>query len=170
MQRTDLIAFQGRLAERLQLAQQGAAESRWLAVVAGDARLLLPLAQAGEISAYAQPTVLPHAQPWFLGLLNLRGELCGIVDLAAFLGGGSGARPSARSRLVQFAPSLDTNAALLIDHLAGLRTPGQFVVDPLAPPAAEPWLGAGLLDGDGLRWRELNLALLADDTRFLQIV
>ncbi len=170
MARSSLIEFQGRLAERLQQAQHAAGESRWLAVVAGDARLLLPLAQSGEISSYTVPTALPHAQPWFVGLLNLRGEVCGIVDLAAFLGDGGATRAGARSRLVQFAPSLDTNVALLVEQLVGLRTPEQFVVDPQAPPATLPWLGPGLLDADGLRWRELNLALLADDSRFLQVV
>ena len=169
MARSSLIEFQGRLASRLQAAQQAQTESRWLAVVAGSQRILLPLAQSGEISAYEAPAGLPHAQPWFIGLVNLRGVLCGVVDLAAFLGTRQPgtARTGPLSRLVQFSPRLEINAVLLVDQLAGLRTAGQFVVEEDAPPAPEPWLGLGLRDTAGLSWRELNLATLADDPRFL---
>ncbi|SCC92738.1 CheW protein [Thiomonas sp. X19] len=172
MARSSLIEFQSQLASRLQAAQLTQSESRWLAVVAGQQRILLPLSQAGEISAYEPPMLLPHAQAWFAGLVNLRGVLCGVVDLAAFLGArlASSPRSNAQSRYIQFTPQLEINAVLLVDQLAGLRTPGQFVMDEHSPAATEPWLGPGLLDASGLTWRELNLALLADDPRFLAVV
>lgn len=169
MARSSLIEFQGRLASRLQAAQLAQTESRWLAVVAGSQRILLPLAQSGEISAYEPPAGLPHAQPWFVGLVNLRGALCGVIDLAAFLGARQpgAARAGPQSRLVQFSPRLEINAVLLVDQLVGLRTAGQFVVEENAQPAAETWLGPSLRDTAGLSWRELNLAALAEDPRFL---
>jgi twitching motility protein PilI len=172
MARSSLIEFQSQLAARLQAAQLVQSESRWLAVVAGQQRILLPLSQSGEISAYEAPTALPHAQTWFAGLVNLRGVLCGVVDLAAFLSTSHASNPRshAQSRYIQFTPQLEMNAVLLVDQIVGLRTPGQFVMDEHAPEAAEPWLGPGLLDTSGLAWRELNLALLADDPRFLAVV
>ncbi len=172
MARSSLIEFQSQLASRLQAAQLTQSESRWLAVVAGQQRILLPLSQAGEISAYEPAMPLPHAHAWFAGLVNLRGVLCGVVDLAAFLGARLAgiSRSNAQSRYLQFTPQLEINAVLWVDQLAGLRTPGQFVMDEHAPAASEPWLGPGLLDTSGLTWRELNLALLADDPRFLAVV
>jgi twitching motility protein PilI len=170
MARSSLIEFQDRLASRLQAAQQAESESRWLAVRAGGEHLLLPLAQSGEISTYEAPMALPHAKPWFVGLVNLRGQLCGVIDLAAFLGAGAAQPSTAQSRLVQFSARLELNAVLLVDQLAGLRTPSQFVVDAAAGAPAAPWLGPWLRDADGLRWRELNLAALAEDPRFLQVV
>lgn len=168
MARSSLIEFQGRLAERLRAAQHAQGESRWLAVAVGGRRLLLPLAQSGEISSYETPTPLPHAQPWFAGLVSMRGVVCGVVDLAAFLGETTRSGPG--RRLVQFSPRLNLNTALLVDQLEGLRTPDQFVVDDQAPPPPEPWLGPALRDAGGQSWRELNLAVLAENPRFLQVV
>ncbi|WP_297911062.1 chemotaxis protein CheW [Thiomonas sp.] len=172
MAKSSLIEFQGRLAARLQGAQQTRSESRWLAVVAGSHHLLLPLGQSGEISSWEAPTPLPHAQPWFTGLLNLRGVLCGVVDLAGFLGDADSdalSRAGAHSRLVQFSPRLEINCALLVDQLSGLRMPAQFTQEPGSAPPAPPWLGAQMRDASGQVWRELNLALLAQDRRFLQV-
>ena len=174
MARSSLIEFQGRLAARLKGAQQNRSESRWLAVVAGSHQLLLPLGQSGEISNWETPTPLPHAQPWFCGLLNLRGALCGVVDLAAFLGETQPREPQTRTgahaRLVQFSTRLEINCALLVDQLSGLRMPSQFSADPQPAGAAPPWLGPPLRDAQGQHWRELNLELLSQDPRFLQVV
>ncbi len=174
MAKSSLIEFQGRLAARLQGAQHTRSESRWLAVSAGTHRLLLPLAQSGEISSWETPTPLPHARAWFAGLLNLRGVLCGIVDLAGFLGDAPPAdaqpRGGAHSRLVQFSPRLEINCALLVDQLAGLRMPSQFTGEPAAADPDRPWLGPPLRDSAGQTWHELNLALLSQDARFLQVV
>ena len=78
-------------------------------------------------------------------------------------------RAGAHSRLVQFSPRLEINCALLVDQLAGLRMPAQFTPETGAAPPAPPWLGAQLRDASGQVWRELNLALLSQDRRFLQV-
>ena len=97
----------------------------WLAVECAGQGLLLPLDQAGEIFAVGRVLPVPHTQPWFAGVANLRGGLHGVVDLAGFLG--LRARPrqaatAARGRaLLALNPSLGVNCALLVDRLAGLR-------------------------------------------------
>ena len=196
MSRTSLREFQTRLAQRLSAAQTGQSPSRWLAVMAGQRHLLLPLEQAGEISPVQRPTALPHAQPWFLGLVNLRGQLCGAVHLGQFLG--EAAQPvGAQARLIQFATDLDINAALLVDQLVGLRSPDQLQPDSsersqgnAEPPQVSltptgggsasrpweraeespPWIGAAYRDQDRQVWQVLDLVALAESDAFLRVV
>ena len=71
----------------MQLARSSTdAVQSWLAVECRGLGLLLPLEQAGEIHAYVPPTPVPHTQPWFRGVVNLRGGLFGAIDLGAYLG------------------------------------------------------------------------------------
>lgn len=171
-----LREMQGRLAQRLSTVRTEAQASGWLAVEAGGYPFLLPLAQAGEIF---QPGVLvpvPHTQPWFLGVANLRGTLTGVVGLAAFLGlrerGGAAQSASARDagRLIVFSPSLELNSALLVDRLAGLRNQEQLQLVTEGPEVRPDYVGARYRDAGGRLWQELQLNALARDERFLRIV
>lgn len=168
MPKTSLREFQARLAERLRAGAAGETPSRWLAVVAGGRHLLLPLEQAGEISPMQPPTPLPHARDWFGGIVNLRGQLCGLVYLGAFLGG-TAAPQTPQARLIQFAADIDLNAALQVDQLAGLR--GEDRLSPLQaePDPATPWLHQRWRDEAGQDWQVLELRQLAEDPRFLQV-
>ena len=58
----------------------------WLAVDCGGQGLLLALRQAGEISDLGALVPVPHTQPWLAGVVNLRGGVFTVVDLARFLG------------------------------------------------------------------------------------
>ena len=78
--------LQTRLAERMQAARTQPRSQSWLAVECRGHGLLLPLEQAGEIFALVPLLAVPHTQPWFAGVANLRGGLHGVVDLARFLG------------------------------------------------------------------------------------
>ncbi|NML15153.1 chemotaxis protein CheW [Azohydromonas caseinilytica] len=197
MARKDALKeLQARLAQRLQEVPAGEAPA-WLAVECAGARLLLPLQEAGEIVEHAPPLLpLPHAQPWFEGVLNLRGHLHGVVDLAVFLGlRPPGAPHSPASRLVALNPALGLHCALRVDRLAGLRSAAQLVPLPTPPvngadaaalggipagtaagapagdaPASRPAF-AGELYGDnqGRTWQALRLAALARDTHFLHV-
>ena len=133
--------FQGRLAERLQAATQASgAEASWLAVEAGTARLLFPLDHAGQIFPWSAMQPVPYVRAWFMGVTNLRGNLCGVVDLAAFMGTAP-AKPRSEMALAQcwlvaFNPLLETNCALLADRLSGLRTMEMFTESAPAPDGA----------------------------------
>lgn len=169
MSRASLREFQNHLAQRLTAAQSGQAPSRWLAVMAGQWRLLLPLEFSGEISPMQHCAPLPHALPWFLGLASLRGQVCGVVHLGRFLGDGANAL-TPQARLIQFASALDLNTALLVDQLVGLRNPDQLQKDPAAArDASRPWLGAAYRDAEHNLWNEVDLLALAENEHFLNV-
>ncbi len=170
--REALKELQTRLAARLQAARgEDLAVSSWLAVEAGGQRLLLPLAQAGEIFSWSGVQPVPYTQPWFMGVANLRGALSGVIDLAALLGA-----PPLRSELalaeasvVSFNAALDINAALLVERLAGLRSAGDFASHEPAAAGGPSYLGAVRQDAQGQRWQEFDLQALSRDPAFLAI-
>jgi len=174
--REALRELQSRLAERLQAARTETRSASWLAVECAGAGLLLPLATAGEIFPAGALLPVPHTQPWFMGVANLRGGLHGVVDLAAFLGLRAPLAPDAlreQSRLLAFNPALGSHCAVLIDRLAGLRNRQQLQPEPAEPAegSARPAFAAGgrWRDADGRVWQEIDLAALARHELFLAI-
>ncbi len=167
-----LRALQNRLAQRLQEARSTVRGRAWLAVECDGRGFLFPLQEAGEIFPMSPIAGVSHAQPWFLGVANLRGQLHGVVDLAGFLG--IAARPEGRDQamLVGFNASLDVNAALLVDRLAGLRGEDQLAVEAGASraPSASSFAGPRWCDADGRLWQEISLARLVRHPAFLKIV
>jgi twitching motility protein PilI len=173
MSRASLREFQTHLAQRLTAAQSGQASSRWLAVLAGQWRFLLPLEFSGEISPMQHCAPLPHALPWFLGLVSLRGQVCGVVHLGRFMGEVAIAL-TPQARLIQFAPALDINTALLVDQLVGLRNPDQLqkvlgVQEEGPGEGAHPWLRTTYRDAEQNLWHEVDLLTLAENEQFLSV-
>ena len=166
-----LRELQGRLAERLQEAQELDHTSGWLAVEVADHGFLLPLAEAGEIFSLGTVLPVPHTHSWFLGIANLRGTLAGVVDLAGFLGLRERVPPTIReqARVVAFNPALGINAALMVDRLVGLRNIDHLTTEPLDDPAVPDFV-TGAWREDAQIWRVLSLDALARDERFLRIV
>jgi len=170
--REALRELQERLAQRLQAARTEARRTSWLAVEAGGAGLLFPLAGAGEIFAVPPLLAMPHTRPWFAGVANLRGGLHGVVDLAAFLGLRVPRALDAlreQSRLLAFNAALGSQCAVLVDRLAGLRNADQLQAEPpdaQPRPAFAPTLWR---DAEGRRWQEIDLSLLARSGPFLAI-
>ena len=169
--------MQSRLASRLQAARTDDVAAAWLAVEAGGTRFLLPLAQAGEIFPWTPVMPVPYAQPWFMGVANLRGGLFGVVDLASYV---SGAPPvkspgamtdqaRAESRLVSFNASLDINCVVLVDRLAGLRHANVFAWSEAPGPDAPAFEGATYIDAAGVRWQALDLLAMSRQPQFLSI-
>ena len=104
---------------------------------------------------------------------NLRGNLCGVVDLAAFLHGGEAAsRPAlaqAQCRLIGFNALLESNCAVLVDELLGMRTTQAFAQSSARQPSDPEYVGHTYVDHEGGRWRELNLQALSQQHVFLEI-
>lgn len=172
--REALRELQGRLATRMQAARTEARVKSWLAVECAGQGLLFPLHEAGEIFSVGSVLPVPHTQPWFAGVANLRGGLHAVVDLAKFLGLQRAVVPLAGdgARLLALNPSLGVNCALLVDKLAGLRNADQLSSEPAgeAVPAERPaFAGARWRDADGRVWQEIELAALAGHEQFLGV-
>jgi twitching motility protein PilI len=172
-----LRELQTRLAERMQAARTQPRGQSWLAVECRGHGLLLPLEQAGEIFAMVPLLPVPHTQPWFTGVANLRGGLHGVVDLARFLGLPEAAvlgTGREQARLIALGAHLGLNVALLVDRLAGLRAIDQLQADTdadEAPHAVRPsFAPTRWRDQDGRSWQALDLDSLAHDVRFVSIV
>jgi twitching motility protein PilI len=168
-----LRELQSRLAEKLQAAKTEGAVVAWLAVRVGKGNYLLPLAQSGEIFPVANATPMPYVQPWLLGVVNLRGGLYSVVDLAGFMKDEAPVVRTEQSwvqaRLVTFNPELEINCAMVVDALIGLRRQ-DFFVDVSGPSEGSPgYFGQRLTDPQGVCWQELNLQMLAHNAEFLSV-
>lgn len=165
--------LQSRLAERLHAARQEGAAAAWLAVQVGQSGYLLPLGQSGEIFPMAATTAMPYSQPWLLGVVNLRGGLYSVVDLAGFIKGAQAQARSeqawAQARLITFNPELEINCALVVDALVGLRRQDAFAGVVSAPEGSPDYFGQGLVDEQGVVWQEINLQALAQNAGFLSV-
>ncbi len=161
-----------RLLARLRAAEGAdVAVASWLAVECAGQRLLLPLAQAGEIFSWSGVQPVPHARSWFLGVANLRGVLNGVIDLAVLLGSPQPRTEQALAgcALLTLGAVLEVNAALLVDRFIGLRGTQDFAGDEEPVPGAAAWIGACRLDAQGERWQIIDLQTLARDAAFLNI-
>lgn len=168
-----LRELQTRLAERMHQVRSETPGVSWLAVDCAGQGLLLTLRQAGEIFDLGALLPVPHTRPWLAGVVNLRGGVFTVVDLARFLGLRTAGTPVARdqARLVAFNAALGINGALLVDRLEGLRhaadmQPEASDADDEARPAFAP---ARWRDAAGRWWQEIDLAALARQPQFLAI-
>ncbi|WP_425261652.1 chemotaxis protein CheW [Rubrivivax sp. RP6-9] len=171
--REALRELQSRLAQRLQAARTEARSVAWLAVECAGQGLLVALPAAGEIFPLGTLLPVPHTQPWFAGVANLRGGLHGVVDLAGFLG----MRPTLsapdavreHAQLLALNANLGSHCALLIEKLAGLRSAEQMTAEPADGSLRPAFAGGRWRDAEGRVWQELDLQALAQDEQFLGI-
>ena len=171
--RAALKELQTRLATRLLAARTEGVSIAWLAVKAGAGNYLFPLVQSGEIFPLANMQQVPYCRSWFAGVVNLRGGLFGVVDLAGFIADGQSPVRSeqslAEASVITLNPALEVNCALMVDGLAGLRNADAFLAS--APPAeADPvYFGNRYTDAGGEQWQEINLQSLSQLQQFLSI-
>jgi twitching motility protein PilI len=171
--REALRELQARLASRLQAARTEGMSVAWLAVRVGGKNLLFPLGQSGEIFPLTSLQPVPYARPWFRGVLNIRGGLYGVVDLAGFVAGDMGsvrAEPASQDlSVVTLNVALEVNCALQVDGLLGLRGADAFTSSLAAEPGAPAYFGNQFLDSAGEQWQEIDLRILSQTPQFLSI-
>ncbi len=169
IKKESLSEFQGRFASRLQGLQgaDGADASHWLAVEVGGHKCLFPLVQSGEIFPWSEPHPVPYTKDWFVGVANLRGALCGVVNLSRYLGGPSANHPLSDSpklrlqerQLIGFHPALEISTVLIVDRLLGLKSHRQM----------KAVGGLQHQDETGQEWREIDLHALSQNASFIDI-
>jgi twitching motility protein PilI len=86
----------------------------------GSRRLASGFGEVLEILPMPQVTAVPGAQPWLLGVANVRGNLLPIVDLKQFLEGERTVLHEGQRMLVVRQPGGDV--AVMVDELYGQRS------------------------------------------------
>lgn len=164
----DLRSFQQELATRLASKTAAQVESSRLGLASGGEQWLIRLADVGEVITVPPLASVPHTQPWFLGVANIRGNLCSVADFAGFLGRDPTVL-APQNRLVLFGSRVgDLKSGFVVQSVLGLRNVGALA--PAPPSAAAPdWHGQRWVDADGGVWQEIDLARLARDPAFLRV-
>jgi twitching motility protein PilI len=161
-----LREFQARLAQRLKDAQDAQPVRGRLGLEIAGQYWLLELTQTGEVVPVPAIRRVPLARDWLLGLVNIRGSLHPVVDLALFMGRGP-TPMTKQSRLVLMGPRTGCNTALLVTRMIGLRRTEDMQSGERAPGAPD-WVGRTWSDAEGRNWLELDLSVLAHDEQFLR--
>ena len=166
-QRISLLEYQQNLSERLKTAEASDAAGSRLGIEAGNELWLLDLADAGDVVTLPPLERVPLTQPWFAGMVNIRGNLYAVVDFSAFLG--AAPVPQAeQSRVLLIGERHHINSALLVNRVVGLRPAGTMRPRQDSAPGA-PWLSKELIDDDGCVWKLLDVAALVNSPEFLHI-
>ena len=168
----NLHAYQESILERisdLKRKKSTGATSR-LGVKSGDNYYLAHLEDVSEVVAVPELKKIPLTQDWALGLSNVRGNLYMVSDLAGF-SGQFVASISSESRVLLVNSFYETNAALLIDKLVGLRdVEAMIAVKSDAQKKNQfEWVGKSFKDVTGIVWQELNIGLLLKDNAFAHV-
>jgi twitching motility protein PilI len=171
--REALRELQVRLASRLQAARSEGISVAWLAVRVGGQNLLFPLGQSGEIFPLASLQPVPYAREWFRGVINIRGGLYGVVDLAAFIAFDTGqvraVPPAQDPSVVTLNVALEVNVALQVDALLGLRGVEAFASSSPPDAGAPAYFGNQFLNIAGEHWQEIDMRILSQTQQFLSI-
>lgn len=126
-----LLDFERRsLAHEAGLPEQLDAPGLWRGVGyrIGARRLASGFDEVLEVLPMPQVTPVPGAQPWMLGVANIRGNLLAIVDLKQFLEGERTVLHEGQRVLIVRQPG--GNVAVTIDEMFGQRS---FQEEQLAP-------------------------------------
>ena len=65
--------------------------------------------------------------------------------------------------------AMDVNCAIVVDALAGLRSPESFTAAQVPSPDAPAYFGNRFTDAEGQAWQEINLQTLSQLPSFLNI-
>lgn len=140
------------------VADPESAAGRYLVFTVGEMEYGIDVFAVRELRPWAPTTAIPHAEPYVVGLLNLRGVVLTVVDLATLFEIDCSAmepRPRAVIVVVEIEGRM---AGLLVDAVADLVDIG---ADETHPPPA--------LSNGGQRHRFIH-ALAARGDRLIRLV
>lgn len=164
--KTSLREFQLSVANRLRdLASRKTVASK-LGFQVGGENWIVNLVDVSEVIPVPQIMQVPLTRSWFRGVANVRGNLYSIADFAAFQGAEQTSQGAER-RVILLSDRRIAGSGLLIGRMLGLRNPEQLTREP--DPASMPtWVRGVFRDPAGMQWKELDVAALADDPKFLE--
>lgn len=160
--RLNLREFQQGLIDRLQATDTSEARVSTLGVEIAGRNWLVEMADITEVLPLPPLTVVPFTKPWFRGVANVRGNLYGVIDMAAYEHSGV-ASGDANNRVLLVAARHAASAALLVDSVLGLRDARTWRQSEGIDKQTE------YFDEHGASWRKLDVHDLVEQAEFLQI-
>ena len=160
-----LREFQESVTARLKNVAAAAPVASKLGVLAGQQRWLVDLSDVSESIPVPSLAHVALTRPWFIGVVNVRGNLYGTVDFSAFLGGDM-TPINMEARLLLAHAKFQVNSGLVVSHVLGLRNLEQF--RPRQKESEVSWVSAEYVDTDGNIWKELDMRELLAYPDFLQ--
>lgn len=160
--RLNLREFQQELIDRLQAADAAGARVSTLGVQIAGRYWLVQMEDISEVLPLPALTAVPFTKPWFRGLANVRGNLYGVIDMAAYERSGA-ATGDIHNRILLVAPKHRVNAALLVDSVLGLRDARSWRQTVGLDKETE------YFDEQGTSWRKLDVHELVEQAEFMQI-
>ena len=144
-----------------QVESSNAKELEFVTLIAGGQNFCIEITQIREIRRWSPITILPHSPTHVLGVINLRGAVIPIIDLAAKLGF---ARIEPTERHVIIITSIDkTIVGLLVESVSVILGIGSDMVreTPRGPEDATTRAILGVIPiGDDMT-KIINLATLS---------
>jgi len=159
--RINLRAFQQDLIDRMQAKGRTGDQISTLGVQIAGGNWLVDMHDISEVLPLPPVAAAPLTKPWFLGVINVRGALYGVTDLAAFRQEGR-ASGAAANRVLLVAGRHAFNAGLLVERVLGLRNARAWTPDESAGQAS-------YRDEQGNPWARLDIPGLLGQPDFLQI-
>lgn len=158
--RLDLRAFQQDLNERMQDRSREGGQKSLLGVQIAGQHWLVDMSDISEVLSLPRLTPVPLSKDWFCGVTNVRGNLYGVVDMAAYFQNGT-ASGEASNRILLLAERYGFNTALLVDGVLGLRDISEWRHD--------DGEASQLIDKQEVSWRRLAVVELIAQPEFLHI-
>ncbi|HEU0234651.1 MAG TPA: chemotaxis protein CheW [Gallionella sp.] len=159
--RLNLREFQQDLIDRMQAKDRAGDQISTLGVQIAEQNWLVDMLDVSGVLPLPPLSAAPLTKPWFLGVINVRGMLYGVSDMAAYQQKGK-ASGAAANRVLLVAERHAFNAALLVDRVLGLRNARLWAQNEVDGQVQYH-------DEQGNFWRKLDIVGLLGRPDFLQI-
>lgn len=139
-------------------------QSEYIACRIGDEEYCVDIMAVREIRGWTPATKLPHVPGYVCGVINLRGAVLPVLDLAARLGSGS-VTPTARDVII-IVHVRDQTLGLLVEAVSDILCASDdelHATPPVASETAREFV-SGLITVDDRMIRVLNLDRLTPET------
>lgn len=159
--RLNLREFQQSILDRIQQNEVAGDRASTLGIQVAEGLWLVEMQDISEVLPVSHMAPVPLSQPWFRGVANVRGNLYGITDLAAFMG--QSETPSVgQCRILLVAQKFSFNVGFMVTRVLGLRDAGGWRCE-------EEDGEVYFKDEQGQMWRKLDVKQLLQQPDFLQI-
>lgn len=149
-------------------AQTSAMSATVLGLLIGDDRYLVHMNEISEVIQVPEIVSVPLTHSWFLGIINVHGNLYGITDLGVYLSD----KPEPfglKSRILLVSPNYRINSGFIVPNLLGIRNLSEFERDQTSGVELRNGVTQIYRDKEGRLWYELDLRTLIREKNFLQI-